>query len=127
MNKEMSMKQLPWRRLFAAALAVFAPLGASAAGDVSLDYAYYSPPSLMIRDQGWLEEHFAEQNRSVKWVLSRGSNNSLEFLNSGATQFALTSSISPFASRANGQPVKTVTRHHWSKPSALAVPQHSPI
>ena len=26
MNKEMSMKQLPWRRLFAAALAVFAPL-----------------------------------------------------------------------------------------------------
>ena len=46
------MKQLPWRRLFAAALAVLAPLGASAAGDVSLDYAYYSPPSLVIRDQG---------------------------------------------------------------------------
>lgn len=121
------MKQLPWRRLFAAALAVFAPLGASAAGDVSLDYAYYSPPSLVIRDQGWLEEHFAEQNRSVKWVLSRGSNNSLEFLNSGATQFALTSSISAFVSRANGQPVKTVYSYLWAEPSALVVPADSPI
>src|SRR5690554_7219662 len=104
MNKEMSMKQLPWRRLFAAALAVFAPLGASAAGDVSLDYAYYSPTSLVIRDQGWLEEHFAEQNRSVKWVLSRGSNNSLEFLNSGATQFALTSRSEEHTSELQSRP-----------------------
>src|SRR5690554_3458774 len=98
MNKEMSMKQLPWRRLFAAALAVFASLAASAAGDVSLDYAYDTPPSLVIRDQGWLEEHFAEQNRSVKWVLSRASHNSPEFHNSGATQFALTSSTAAFVS-----------------------------
>lgn len=117
-----------WRRRLAAALIALTPLSAfSNTGEVSLDYAYYSPPSLVIRDQGWLEEHFSEQGRNVKWVLSRGSNNSLEFLNSGATQFALTSSISAFISRANGQPVKTVYSYLWAEPSALVVPEQSEI
>lgn len=117
-----------WRRRLAAAILALTPLSAfSNAGEVRLDYAYYSPPSLVIRDQGWLEEHFSEQGRNVKWVLSRGSNNSLEFLNSGATQFALTSSISAFVSRANGQPVKTVYSYLWAEPSALVVSEQSPI
>lgn len=118
---------LPFLRRLAAALLAFSPLLASGADEVSLDYAYYSPPSLVIRDQGWLEEHFAEQGREVKWVLSRGSNNSLEFLNSGATQFALTSSISAFVSRANGQPVKTIYSYLWSEPSALVVGAQSEL
>lgn len=116
------------RRGLAAALLALSPLvGFASPGDVSLDYAYYSPPSLVIRDQGWLEEHFAEQGREVKWVLSRGSNNSLEFLNSGATQFALTSSISAFVSRANGQPVKAIYSYLWSEPSALVVGAQSEL
>jgi len=114
-------------RRLAAALLALSPLLAFATDDVSLDYAYYSPPSLVIRDQGWLEEHFAEQGREVKWVLSRGSNNSLEFLNSGATQFALTSSISAFISRANGQPVKTIYSYLWAEPSALVIGQQSQL
>ncbi len=122
------MQLSSWRRRLAAAIIALTPLPAlSNNGEVSLDYAYYSPPSLVIRDQGWLEEHFSEQGRNVKWVLSRGSNNSLEFLNSGATQFALTSSISAFVSRANGQPVKTVYSYLWAEPSALVIPQQSEI
>ena len=117
-----------WRASLPALLLSLAPLSAySAPAEVSLDYAYYSPSSLVIKDQGWLEERFASEGTRVKWVLSRGSNNSLEFLNSGATQFALTSSISAFVSRANGQPVKTVYSYLWAEPSALLVAADSDI
>lgn len=86
--------------------------------EIKLDYAYYSPESLVIKRNGWLEEAFKAQGTSVQWVFSRGSNNSLEFLNSGASNFALTSSISALVARVNGQPVKTVYSYLWAEPSA---------
>lgn len=95
--------------------------------EIKLDYAYYSPESLVIKRNGWLEETFKTQGTSVQWVFSRGSNNSLEFLNSGASNFALTSSISAFVARANGQPVKAVYSYLWAEPSALVVLANSPI
>ncbi len=95
--------------------------------EIKLDYAYYSPESLVIKRNGWLEETFKTQGTTVQWVFSRGSNNSLEFLNSGASNFALTSSISAFVARANGQPVKAVYSYLWAEPSALVVLANSPI
>ncbi|MGO2391841.1 MAG: aliphatic sulfonate ABC transporter substrate-binding protein [Halomonas sp.] len=94
---------------------------------LSLDYAYYSPQSLIIKNHGWLEEALENHDVKVNWVHSRGSNNSLEFLNSRATSFALTSSISAFISRANGQPVKTIYSYLWAEPSALMVTENSSI
>ena len=61
--------------------------------EIKLDWAYYSPPSMVIRKFGWMEDEFKPDGTSIKWVFSQGSNNSLEFINSGSTDFASTSGI----------------------------------
>ena len=38
--------------------------------EIRLDYAYYSPPSLVLKRFGWLEEEFKNDGIPVKWVLS---------------------------------------------------------
>ncbi|RJG02893.1 aliphatic sulfonate ABC transporter substrate-binding protein [Noviherbaspirillum sedimenti] len=95
--------------------------------EIKLDYAYYAPASLLIKKNGWLEEAFKAQGTTVKWVFSRGSNNSLEFLNSGASNFALTSSVSSFISRTNGQPVKAIYNYGWAEGSGFLVLPNSPV
>ena len=114
--------------LFAAGAAFAVPAHAQAPlKEIKLDYAYYSPPSLLIKKKGWLEEAFKAGGTEVKWVFTRGSNNSLEFLNSGASNFALTSSVSSFVARANGQPVKVIFNYSWAEPSTVEVLPNSPI
>lgn len=117
------------RRGLTAVLAALLSFGAHAEklDEIRLDYAFYSPESLVVKHNGWLEDAFGKQGTQVRWVLSRGSNNSLEFLNSGASDFALTSSISAFVSRANGQPVKAIYSYLWYVPSALLVQKDSAL
>ena len=95
--------------------------------EIRLDYAYYSPPSLVIKKFGWLEEEFKSSGTQIRWVFSRGSNNSLEFLNSGSSDFASTSGISALVSRSNGYPVKTVYIFNTQEASTLVVTKDSPI
>lgn len=93
--------------------------------EVRLDYAYYSPTSLVLRHFGWLEK--ALPGTKVDWVLSQGSNRSLEYLNGGSIDFASTAGLAAVLSRANGSPIKTVyiaSRPEWT---ALAVRKDSPI
>lgn len=122
------MKRTTLRLGLAALFAAWLPTAVHATPleEVRLDYAFYSPESLVIKHNGWLEKDFAATGTEVRWVLSRGSNNSLEFLNSGASNFALTSSISAFVSRTNGQPVKAIYNYLWSVPSAILVQGDSP-
>ena len=117
------------RHLLAALLAAALPVAAHAAEprEVRLDYAYYAPTSLVLKDQGILEKRLAADGISVKWVFSQGSNRSLEYLNGGSVDFASTAGLAAVLSRANGSPVKTVyiaSRPEWT---ALAVPKDSPI
>jgi ABC-type nitrate/sulfonate/bicarbonate transport system substrate-binding protein len=58
----------------------------AAPAEVHLDYAYYSPVSLVLKHFGFLEK--ALPQTKVSWVLSQGSNRSLEYLNSGGVDFA---------------------------------------
>lgn len=107
--------------------ALFGGAHASAAdpAEVHLDYAYYSPTSLVLKHFGWLEQ--ALPNSKVSWVLSQGSNRSLEYLNSNSIDFASTAGLAAVLSRANGSPIKTVyiaSRPEWT---ALAVRKDSPI
>ncbi|MBD8602870.1 aliphatic sulfonate ABC transporter substrate-binding protein [Pseudomonas sp. CFBP 8771] len=98
---------------------------AAAPAEVRLDYAYYSPTSLVLRHFGWLEK--ALPGTKVDWVLSQGSNRSLEYLNGGSIDFASTAGLAAVLSRANGSPIKTVyiaSRPEWT---ALAVRKDSPI
>lgn len=123
------MKSFKPRHLLAALLAATLPLGTQAAApkEVRLDYAYYAPTSLVLKDQGILEKRLAADGIAVKWVFSHGSNRSLEYLNGGSIDFASTAGLAAVLSRANGSPVKTVyiaSRPEWT---ALAVPKDSPI
>lgn len=120
-----------WTRPLLAAAALSAGwTGAAHAQDtppaeVHLDYAYYSPTSLVLKHFGWVEQ--ALPNTKVSWVLSQGSNRSLEYINSGAIDFASTAGLAAVLSRANGSPLKTVyiaSRPEWT---ALAVRKDSPI
>ncbi|WP_373386534.1 aliphatic sulfonate ABC transporter substrate-binding protein [Pseudomonas alcaligenes] len=123
------MKSFKPRHLLAALLAATLPLGTQAAApkEVRLDYAYYAPTSLVLKDQGILEKRLAADGIAVKWVFSQGSNRSLEYLNGGSIDFASTAGLAAVLSRANGSPVKTVyiaSRPEWT---ALAVPKDSSI
>ncbi|TWE00916.1 sulfonate transport system substrate-binding protein [Pseudomonas sp. AG1028] len=113
----------------AALFAVWLPTAVQAAPpkEVRLDYAYYAPTSLVLKQQGLLEKALEPQGISVKWVFSQGSNRSLEYLNGGSTDFASTAGLAAVLSRANGAPIKTIyvaSRPEWT---ALVVPKDSPI
>lgn len=93
--------------------------------EVRLDYAYYSPVSLALRHYGWLEKALPEAR--ITWVLSQGSNRSLEYLNSGSVDFASSASLSAVLARANGSPVKSVYVYSRAEWTAFVVGKDSPL
>jgi sulfonate transport system substrate-binding protein len=95
--------------------------------EIRLDWAYYSPPSMVIRKFGWMEEEFKPDGTTIKWVFSQGSNNSLEFINSGSTDFASTSGISALVARTNGFPIKMVYMLNTNEASMLMVTKDAPF
>ncbi|AZP72219.1 aliphatic sulfonate ABC transporter substrate-binding protein [Pseudomonas poae] len=123
------MKPITQRLLGAFALALCLQPQAFAAetdpAQVNLDYAYYSPVSLVLKHFGWLEQ--ALPNSKVGWVLSQGSNRSLEYLNSGGVDFASSASLSAVLSRANGSPIKSVYVYSRAEWTALVVRKDSPL
>ncbi|MNL02810.1 putative aliphatic sulfonates-binding protein precursor [compost metagenome] len=58
---------------------------------------------------------------------SRGSNNSLEFLKVGSTDFAGSAALSAFLARANGVPLKVIYVASWGGSSIIQVRPDSPI
>ena len=114
----------------AAAAAFGAALPANAAekpSQISLDYAYYNPVSLVLKNKGWVEEEFGKDGIDVRWVLSLGSNKALEFLSSSSVDFGSTAGAAALLSRINGNPIKSV--YIYSKPewTALVTQTDSPI
>jgi sulfonate transport system substrate-binding protein len=112
-----------------AALATLPVLPARAAplGELRLDYAYYSPTSLVLKRFGWLEEEFKADGTRIKWVLSAGSNRALEYLNANSIDFGSTAGLAALLARANGNPIRSpyiYSRPEWT---ALVVPKNSPI
>ncbi|AIB15549.1 sulfonate ABC transporter substrate-binding protein (plasmid) [Azospirillum argentinense] len=108
--------------LFAAALSSLLPGAARAADKVTeirLDYAYYNPVSLVLKEKGWLEEDLKKDGIAVRWVLSLGSNKALEFLNAGSLDFGSTAGAAALIARINGNPIKSV--YVYSKPEWTAL------
>ncbi|MDB5461187.1 MAG: transporter substrate-binding protein [Caulobacteraceae bacterium] len=95
--------------------------------EVRLDYATYSPTSLVLKHSGWAEAAFKAQGIEVRWVLSTGSARALEYLNSGGIDFASTAGLASVLSRANGNPVKAVYVYSRPEWTALVVPKDSPV
>ncbi|MCS5690799.1 aliphatic sulfonate ABC transporter substrate-binding protein [Cyanobium sp. FGCU-6] len=94
---------------------------------IRLDYAYYNPLSLVLRDRGTLEKELAKKNIKVEWVLSQGSNKALEFLGSRSIDFGSTAGAAAFIGKANGNPIKSI--YVFSKPewASLVIPNGSKI
>jgi sulfonate transport system substrate-binding protein len=93
---------------------------------VSLDYAYYNPVSLVLKDKHWVEEALGP-DVTVQWVYSAGSNKALEYLNARSIDFGSTAGAAALLGRANGNPIKSV--YVYSKPewTALVTRADSPI
>ncbi len=95
--------------------------------ELRVDYAYYSPTSLVLRRFGWLEEDFRKDGVPVKWVLSAGSNRALEYLNANSIDFGSAAGLASLLGKANGNPIRcpyVFSRPEWT---ALVVPKDSPI
>ena len=75
---------------------------------VRIDWAYYNPISLVLKDKKWLEDDLASSGIKVEWVQSLGSNKALEFLRGKSIDFGSTAGAAAFIGRANGNPIKAI-------------------
>src|SRR5258707_1130695 len=109
---------LQWAAGSAAATALPSVLhAAEPLKELRLDYAYYSPSSLVIRRFGWLEEEFKKDGINVKWVLSAGSNRALEYLNGISIDIGSTAGLAALLAKANGNPIRApyiFSRPEWT-------------
>jgi sulfonate transport system substrate-binding protein len=94
---------------------------------IRLDYAYYNPVSLVLKDQGWVEQEFAKSGIAVEWVLSQGSNKALEFLNARSIDFGSTAGAAALLAKINGNPIKSIYVYSRPEWTALVTRADSPI
>jgi sulfonate transport system substrate-binding protein len=105
------------------------PRGARADGPdrIGVDWAYYNPPSLVLKQKGWLDEALVKRGTAVDWVLSLGSNKANGFLAAGAVQFGSTAGSAALLARANGSPIKTIFLYSRPEWTALVVGKDSSL
>lgn len=96
-------------------------------GTLNIDFATYNPLSLVIKDQGWLEDALADQDIAVNWVQSAGSNKANEALRANAIDVGSTAGSAALLARSNGSPIKTIDIFSQPEWSALAVGPNSDI
>ena len=94
---------------------------------IKLDYAYYNPVSLVLRDKKFLEQDLAGEGISVAWTQSLGSNKALELLNSKSIDFGSTAGAAALIGKANGNPIKAIYVYSRPEWTALVVRKDSPI
>lgn len=100
--------------------------GAGSDRTVSLDYAYWNPLSLVIRNQKCIENALGEGS-AVNWVLSAGSNKANENLNAEVIDIGSTAGVASFVARANGAAIKTIGVFSQPEWAAIVVPAGSPV
>lgn len=94
-------------------------VGGNDARTVTVDYAYYNPISLVLREKGWMAEAFADTDVEIEWVLSLGSNQANEYSQSGEAEVASTAGIAALMARSNGVPI--TTPYIYSEPEWTAL------
>jgi len=86
---------------------------------LNIDFATYNPLSLIIKDQGWLEETLGD-DVTVTWTQSLGSNKANEGLRAGALDVGSTAGSAALLARANNSPIKVIDIYTQPEWSALA-------
>jgi sulfonate transport system substrate-binding protein len=94
---------------------------------IKLDYAYYNPVSLVLKDKKFLEQDLASDGIAVEWTQSLGSNKALELLNSKSIDFGSTAGAAALIGKANGNPIKAIYVYSRPEWTALVVRKDSPI
>ena len=111
------------RTLIAAVACAATLLGAGTAAfaqnlkELRVDWATYSPLSLVIKERGLLEKEFEKDGTTVRWVQSLGSNKALEFLNAGSIDIGSTAGSAALVAKINGNPIKSIgvySRPEWT-------------
>jgi sulfonate transport system substrate-binding protein len=85
---------------------------------VKMDYAYYNPLSLVLKENTSLRMTLPKME-SVEWTLSQGSNKAQELLNSKSVDFGSTAEIAGFIGKSDGNPIKTIyvcSKPEWTAP-----------
>jgi sulfonate transport system substrate-binding protein len=100
--------------------------GGWSADVLNIDFATYNPLSLIIKDQGWLEEA-TEGEVTVNWVQSAGSNKANENLRNGAIDVGSTAGSAALLARSNGSPIQVIDIYSQPNWAAIAVPAGSDI
>jgi sulfonate transport system substrate-binding protein len=93
---------------------------------LSIDFATYNPLSLIIRDQGLIEDVLGD-DVTVEWVQSAGSNKANEFLRAGSIDVGSTAGSAALLARANGSPIQVIDIYSQPEWSAIVVPAGSDI
>jgi sulfonate transport system substrate-binding protein len=101
------------RRIFGAVLgmSIAGLAGAATAAEpaaIRIGYGYATPSTLVLKEKGWLEQKLAGKGMKVEWILTRGSNQTLEFLRSGSIDFGSSAGSAALLGHANGTPNKIV-------------------
>lgn len=100
---------------------------ATAATQLGVDYAYYNPPSLILKEYGWLDSALAPHGYSTNWILSLGSNKANQFLQYRSVEFGSTAGSAALLARANGSPIRTVFLYSQPEWTAVVVAKDSKI
>ncbi|GGH34546.1 aliphatic sulfonate ABC transporter substrate-binding protein [Microbacterium album] len=93
---------------------------------LAIDFATYNPLSLVVRDQGLIEEALGD-GVTVEWVQSAGSNKANELLRSGSIDVGSTAGSAALLARANGSPIQVIGIYSQPEWSALVVGPDSDI
>jgi len=93
---------------------------------LDIDFATYNPLSLVVKDQGYLEDALGD-DVTVNWTQSAGSNKANELLRAGAVDVGSTAGSAALLARSNGSPIKTIDVYSQPEWSALVVPGDSTI
>ena len=93
---------------------------------LSIDFATYNPLSLVIRDQGILEDILGD-DVTVEWVQSAGSNKANELLRSGSIDVGSTAGSAALLARSNGSPIQVIDIFSQPEWSAIVVGPDSDI
>ena len=96
------------------------------ADTLDIDFATYNPLSLVIKDQGWLEETLGD-DVTVNWVQSAGSNKANEALRAGAVDVGSTAGSAALLARSNGSPIRTIGIYSQPEWAAIVVPEGSDV
>jgi sulfonate transport system substrate-binding protein len=95
--------------------------------EIRIDWATYNPVSMVLKEEGLLENEFAKDGIGIRWVQTLGSNKALEFLNAGSIDFGSTAGSAALLGKINGNPIKSIYVYSRPEWTALVTRKDTPI